>query len=52
MLSTLIVFQEERSDASGERVGSYSYVDPEGNQVTVRYERQINTLSIIPFYLV
>ena len=43
----LLFSREESSDVNGERMGSYSYVTPEGEQITVRYRAGVNGFEIL-----
>ena len=38
---------QESSDANGERFGSYSYVDPLGKTVVVKYRAGVNGFEIL-----
>ena len=37
----------EKSDDEGERIGSYSYISPEGDKITVRYSAGRNGFVIL-----
>merc|ERR1712048_1519826 len=37
----------EQSDSEGERIGSYSYISPEGDKITVRYSAGKNGFVIL-----
>ena len=37
----------EESDSEGERIGSYSYISPEGDKITVRYSAGKNGFVIL-----
>ncbi len=54
MLNIIQIFQHVTADSTGERSGSYSYVNPDGRKVVVRYRagrggfRVLNPEEVLP----